>query len=154
MLLRAHYRSTLDFSEAGIAEARKDLDRLYRALQRTPAAPGELPASVLEALCDDLNTPLAIAEMHRLADAALAGDAAASARLRAAGHLMGAVQLAPPAWFHGARRLGRDRGGDCRAAGGAKAAKNFARADAIRKELADRGILLEDGPDGTTWRRA
>ncbi len=153
LLLRAHYRAALDFSDAGLVEARKDLDRWYRALERTPAGPGEPPAPVLAALCDDLNTPLAIAEMHRLADAALGGDAAASAGLRAAGDLMGVLEQEPADWF---------RGGDDAAAIeaaiaerlAARAAKNFARADAIRKELAERGILLEDGPGGTTWRRA
>ena len=153
LLLRAHYRAALDFTDAGLVEARKDLDRWYRALERTPAGPGEPPAPVLAALCDDLNTPLAIAEMHRLADAALGGDATASAGLRAAGDLMGVLEQEPADWFRG--------GGDAAEIEAAiaerltaRGAKNFARADAIRRELADRGILLEDGPGGTTWRRA
>jgi cysteinyl-tRNA synthetase len=153
LLLRAHYRATLDFSDDGLAEARKELDRWYRALQRTPPAAAEVPAAVLAALCDDLNTPLAIAELHRLADAALAGDAAASGGLRAAGDLLGLLRADPAAWFHGdddaaaieaaiAERLA------------ARKARDFARADAIRRNLAEQGVLLEDGPGGTTWRRA
>jgi cysteinyl-tRNA synthetase len=152
LLLRAHYRAALDFSDAGLAEARKDLDRWYRALEKTPADEGNVPAPVLDALCDDLNTPLAMAEMHRLADAALAGDAAAAGGLRAAGGLLGVLQLAPAAWFHG----GDDAAGIEAAIAerlAARREKNFVRADAIRKDLAERGIVLEDGPGGTTWRR-
>jgi cysteinyl-tRNA synthetase len=153
LLLRAHYRATLDFSEAALAEVKKDLDRWYRALRDAPAGTAEVPAPVLEALSDDLNTPLAIAEMHRLADAALAGDAAAGAGLRAAGDLMGVLQIAPAEWFHGGDHSAAiDAAIAERLA--ARASKNFARADAIRNDLAARGILLEDGPKGTTWRRA
>jgi len=153
LLLRAHYRSTLDFNDAALAEARKDLDRWYRALERTPAPPGEVPAPVLEALCDDLNTPLAFAAMHALADAALAGDATASAGLRAAGDLLGLLQAEPAAWFRG---VGDDAAAIEQAIAerlAARKARDFARADAIRKRLAEQGVLLEDGPKGTTWRR-
>jgi cysteinyl-tRNA synthetase len=154
-LLRTHYRATLDFSDALLAEARKDLDRWYRALERAPDAAGEPAEAVVQALCDDINTPLAIAELHRLADAALAGDVAAAGTLRASGALLGVLQQSPQTWFQGAAD---DDAAAIEAAIAerlaARKAKDFARADAIRADLAARGVLLEDGPGGTTWRRA
>ena len=152
-LLRAHYRATLDFSDALLAEARKDLDRWYRALEHTPAAAGAMPAAVTEALCDDLNTPLAIAGLHRLADAALAGDSAAGAGLRAGGEAIGVLRAEPAAWFRGGSDSAMIEAAIA-ARLAARKARDFARADAIRADLAAQGVLLEDGPRGTTWRRA
>ncbi len=100
LLLQTHYRSVLDFTRAGLAEARRTLDRFYRALRQTPPGPAvPVPEAALAALCQDLNTPAAIAVLHRLADAALAGDAGAAAGLRAAGAPMGLLQADPAAWF-------------------------------------------------------
>ena len=154
LLLHTHYRAPLDFTDNGLAESRRVLDRFYRALENSAAAPAkDLPAPVLEALCDDLNTPLAIAELHRLADTALAGDAAAAAGLRAAGRLLGLLQADPAEWFRGGAdaasveaRIAQRRE--------ARRARDFARADAIRAELAAEGVILEDTEAGTSWRRA
>ena len=102
LLMRSHYRSTLDFSDAGLVEARRELDRFYRAIAAHDVAPaGEVPETVLAPLLDDLNTPGAIAALHALADAALAGDANAAAGLRAAGTVLGLFNLTPDAWFRG-----------------------------------------------------
>jgi cysteinyl-tRNA synthetase len=152
LLLRSHYRTELDFTDAGLAEARGELDRFYRALGHAKPTAPTVPESVLAALCDDLNTPRAISALHALADAALAGDAAAGADLLGGGALLGVLQQAPEIWFRGdadssaieaaiAERLA------------ARKARDFARADAIRQQLAAQGVLLEDSASGTTWRR-
>ena len=114
LLLRTHYRSTPDFTDAAMAEARRELDRFYRALERYPAVDGaEVPAAVTEALCDDLNTPLALSEMHALADRALAGDFEAARGLRAAGGALGLAGRRSGGMVpRRHRRRGGDRGSD------------------------------------------
>jgi len=153
MLLKSQYRGTLEFSAAGLVEARGELDRFYRALARTPAEEAPVPDAVLEALCDDLNTPLALSAMHLLADAAMAGDRASAAGLRAGGALMGLLQADPAAWFQGGEDTAAIKAAIA-ARIAARRARDFARADAIRAEWLARGVLFEDRPDGTTdWRR-
>jgi cysteinyl-tRNA synthetase len=154
LLLRTQYRAALDFSDVALADSHREMDRFYRALERYPEITAiDPPASVMEALCDDLNTPLALSALHALADAALAGDFDSACALRAGGHILGLLQQESSAWFRGADDTAAiDAAIAERLA--ARAAKNFSRADAIRKELADQGILLEDSPQGTIWRRA
>ena len=155
LLLKTHYRAPLDFSFAALEEAKRELDRFYRALERGgEPAPGDLPAPVIDALADDLNTPLALSALHRLAGDALAGDVPAAASLRAGADVLGILPQRASAWFRG----GEDNVADIEAAIAARLAarkaKNFAEADRIRDALKAKGIVLEDSASGTTWRRA
>ena len=152
-LLSGHYRQPLDWTVAGVEQARKTLDRWYRAAG--DAGAGSVHSSVLDPLFDDLNTAGAIAGLHALADAALAGDASAAADLRASAAPMGVLEQDAESWFRGGAGLepGRiDELVERRA--GARRAKDFAEADRIRLELEASGVVLEDSATGTIWRRA
>ncbi|MBS1001689.1 cysteine--tRNA ligase [Acetobacter persici] len=155
LLLGAHYRSTLNYTQAGLQESRKVLDRFYRALAAGPVPDVAAPESVLRALAEDLNTPMAIAELHVLAGQALAGDRTAAGALKAGAGLLGLLQEDPEKWFKG-DHSDEDAQIDALIAErtAAKKARDFARADALRDQLQGQGIVLEDTKDGTIWRRA
>ena len=150
MLMRAHYRQTLDFSDTGLVEARKELDRFYRALEMHPGveAAKAMPEEVMGPLLDDLNTPGAIAGLHKLADLAIAGDAVAAAGMRAAGQVLGLFNLAPEEWFAGGIDQTVKALAESRVA--ARKAKDFMESDRIRDLLLqEHGVIIEDGPGGT-----
>ena len=162
-LLSAHYRQPLDWTPALIEQSIRTLDRLYgtlRDLGDVEAAPA-IPQAIEDALDDDLNTPQALAEIARIAGEARKAENRetrrdAKAALLGAGLALGLLQQPPSAWFG----RGASNDDDARIQAlideriAAKAARDFARADAIRKQLADEGVLLEDTPQGVRWKRA
>lgn len=164
-LLSAHYRQPLDWTEAGLREAKAQLDRLYRALDSlkdVAAGNTAAPATFTAALADDINTPKALAELHQIANAAnKATDAAERARLKGellgAGQLLGLLQQDPAAWLKGDVAADVDVAeieNLIAARKDARARKDWAESDRIRDALAARGILLEDKAGQTTWRVA
>ncbi len=173
-LLKGHYRSPLAWSDDLITEARRSLDRLYQALRDVPAGnlqrPDQLsaagieqfPAALTDALADDLNTPEALAALHSLvSDIRHAGSDADRVMLRdqllAGGWLLGLLNEDPEAWFQtgpgtAADLSSRDIELLIAERSAAKKGRDFVRADAIRDQLADSGVELEDTRDGTRWR--
>ncbi len=164
-MLSTHYRQPLDWTADGLAQARKTLDRFYTALRRVADAPAEdrtPPAEVLAALCDDLNTPAALAKVHELIGALnKAEDPAEQERLKGAllgaGDLLGLLAADPEVWLRGGAAGDEDEAarieGLIAERQAARKSRDFARADQIRDDLLAEGILLEDGAGGTAWRR-
>ena len=177
LLLKTHYRAPLDFTEDGLRQAKVELDRFYNALQKFDpgarlydVATGlSAPVDVMDALSDDLNTPLAVARLHEHANAAFQSASVSHepgpqvTALFAGGRQLGLFAQRPAAWFKGgAGATGAGAAGptdaeiDAQIAArlAARKARNFKEADRIRDELKAQGVLLEDGPKGTTWRRS
>jgi cysteinyl-tRNA synthetase len=137
-MLRSHYRQPMDWTVAGMNESWKTLERFYGVSE--PLADPRLGAAFLDALSDDLNTPQAIAELHKGSDLELAGGLGllgfSNTQIRIeARKAVDAVAIADAIAARNAARK----------------AKNFKESDRIRDELLAQGILLKDGPGGTTW---
>lgn len=160
-LLSGQYRSELDFSAELLNQAKASLDALYGALLNSTVDAQTLSeeernsSAAFVALLDDLNTPLAISELHRLAKELNKdpGNVKVKSELLGMADLMGLLQHDPEAWFRGeesdsswieALIVERNQ---------AKLDKNYARADEIREELKSKGIVLLDSKEGTSWRK-
>lgn len=166
LLLSAHYRQPLDWSDKALDRCKKTLDRLYGVIRTATERFGKLkPAeqpteSFLDALRDDLNTPVALAEINKvgrvLANAESEEEARSSAaELLANAGFIGVLQEHPDQWF--AMNTDSDEVEKIESLIEkrieAKQSRDFETADAIRDELDSMDILLEDGPDGTLWRK-
>jgi len=164
-LLSAHYKQPLDWSAETLESARRMLDRLYGAVQGIDVPEdvrlaADVPEGLITALEDDLNSPKAMAEffgMARALNKATDDETKVSlaAQMYACGELMGLLRSDPDVWFEG--HVEGDLSSDEIEAlilkrNDAKAVRDFEAADAIRDQLSDAGISIQDGRDGTTWR--
>jgi cysteinyl-tRNA synthetase len=162
-MMGTHYHQPINWTEENLRQAKEALDRFYTALRQSgDVTPEEMPVprAVLDALCDDLNTPLAISEFHNLVTRFNKAEkkferAEAKGEILAAAKLLGILEADPEAWFTGSADEDEAAEIDDLIAQRADAKKNkdFTTADKIRDDLLARGIILEDFKDGTSWKR-
>ncbi|CNG87039.1 cysteinyl-tRNA synthetase [Yersinia kristensenii] len=169
-LMSGHYRSQLNYSEENLKQARASLERLYTALRGTdvnaaPAGGAEFEARFRAAMDDDFNTPEAYSvlfdlarEVNRLKAEDMTAANALAAELRKLAHVLGLLEQDPELFLQsGAQTDDDDEVAKIEALikqrNDARSSKDWALADSARDQLNGLGIVLEDGPQGTTWRR-
>ncbi len=163
LFISTHYHQPFNFTFEGLKQAKTVLDKFYNALQKTDDIKIEKTAvdeKVLEALCDDLNTPLALSHLHEIVNNLNKAETEEEKRkykslLLGSADMMGLLYQNADVWFkQGANTIAEDEIEHLiseRAE--AKKSKNYARADEIRNQLKEAGILLEDSATGTTWKK-
>ena len=163
-LLSTHYRSPLDWTDEALNQSRRNLDKLYGALQElqeidVTSSEKDVPLEFIDALKDDLNTPAAFAVLHKIAKQANStSDAKIKKKLKKqlldAGQLLGLLQQNPNDWFRGTSDDASDIEALLISRSEAKHAKDFEKADKIRDQLTAMGVEIQDRPDGTSgWRK-
>ncbi|EKN4711073.1 TPA: cysteine--tRNA ligase [Yersinia enterocolitica] len=168
-LMSGHYRSQLNYSEENLKQARASLERLYTALRgtdenATPAGGAEFEARFRAAMDDDFNTPEAYSvlfdiarEVNRLKTEDMAAANALAAELRKLAHVLGLLEQDPELFLQSGAQTDDDEVAKIEALikqrNDARSSKDWALADSARDQLNELGIVLEDGPQGTTWRR-
>jgi cysteinyl-tRNA synthetase len=164
-ILRAHYRSPLNYAEQNLDDAKQALTRLYTALKGFDVVPETVDWAdarakrFREAMNDDFNTPEAVAVLFDLANEVNRSRSEKSARLlKSLAGILGLMGRRAEMFLQGMTVTGTGTPESIqkliKARLAARKAKNYAEADRIRKELESSGVILEDGPQGTTWRRA
>jgi cysteinyl-tRNA synthetase len=163
-LLSTQYRQPLEWGDDTLPQAKNVLDRLYRALEEftEDVSDEHIPEDFLEILGDDLNLPAAISFLHDLASSIYKASESthdSQRKLKTCGLILGILQKDPEDWFKW-QRPGKvtlsDKEIECllQERQEARSRKDFARADEIRKTLDQEGLILEDSPEGTKWRRS
>ena len=163
-LMMSHYRQPLDWSNSQVKQAKQTLDRLYNAMRglNLDTSAEKIDPLVMDALADDLNIPLALSQLHELANqiyktSDIIQKTKKAILLKKSAYFLGLLQQDPESWF---QEVGTDQLDSAtieqliQTRQNARSTRQFAESDRIRQLLLDQGIVLEDSPTGTTWRRS
>lgn len=161
LFLTTHYHQPFNFTFEGLEQAKNILDKFYNALLKNADVPAEKVApseKLINALADDLNTPLALSYLHETLSnlnkaETIEERSKYKSELLANAYMLGLLYNDAENWFKGADEDNSEIEALIAKRAEAKKSKDWATADAIRNELKEKGIVLEDGPNGTTWKK-